>query len=78
MGELVACVAVLSKGNVIQYVIPSSPALKVNLREVKLQWYEEETKTLHIFNGFARHCNEMDSAIYLQLQKFDVVTIVRF
>ena len=60
MGELVPRVAVLSKGYVIQYVIPSFPALKVNLQEVKLQWYEEETKTLHVFDGFAHHCDKMD------------------
>jgi len=60
MGDPVAHVSVLSKGNVIQYVIPSFPALKVNLREVKFQWYEEETKILHVFDGFACHCDKMD------------------
>ena len=43
-----------------QYIIPSFLASKVTLWEVKLQWYEEETKILHVFNGFARHCDKMD------------------
>ena len=51
MGDPVARVAVLLKGNVIQYIIPSFPTLKVNLQEVKLQWYKEETKILHVFDG---------------------------
>ena len=60
MGEPVARVAVLSKGNVIRYFIPSFPAIKVDLIEVKLQWYEEETQMLHMFDGFARYCDQMD------------------
>jgi len=66
MGNLsnsVALVVVLSTRNLNQYIIPSFPALKVTLREVKLQWYEEETDTLHVFDGFAHHCDRMDCSL---------------
>ena len=49
---------VLSKGRVLQYVVPSFPVYKPVLREVKLQWKENDV--IHVFDGFARECKEMD------------------
>ncbi len=44
---------VLQKGRSFQYTIPSFPVLTVTLREVKLQW-EDDNGDLHLFDGFMR------------------------
>ena len=54
--EEVVNVVVLATGDVIQYTVPSFPVFKATLREVKLQWDDEE-KTIHVFDAFARDCN---------------------
>ena len=52
-------VVVLATGDVIQYTVPSFPVFKATLREVKLQW-DDEKKTVHVFDAFARDCNLLD------------------
>ena len=54
--EEVVNVVVLVTRDVIQYTVPSFPVFKATLREVKLQWDDEE-KTIHVFDAFARDCN---------------------
>ena len=54
--EEVVNVVVLATGDVIQYTVPSFPVFKVTLREMKLQWDDEE-KTIHVFDAFARDYN---------------------
>ncbi len=44
---------VLQKGRSFQYTIPSFPVFTVMLREVKLQW-EDDNGDLHLFDGFMR------------------------
>ena len=51
-------VVVLAMGDLVQYVVPSFPVFKATLREVKLQW--EEDNTIHVFDAFARHCHLLD------------------
>ncbi len=46
---------VLQKGRSFQYMIPSFPVFTVTLREVKLQW-EDDNGDLHLFDGFMREC----------------------
>ncbi len=38
-----------------QYTIPSFPVFTVTLREVKLQW-EDDNGDVHLFDGFMREC----------------------
>ena len=57
--EEVVNVVVLATGDVIQYTVPSFLVFKATLREVKLQWDDEE-KTIHVFDAFARGCNLLD------------------
>ena len=52
-------ITVLAAGGLIHYVIPSFPVFSAMLREVKFQW-EDEYGKIHVFNGFARHCNLLD------------------
>ena len=52
-------VTVLTTGDLIQYTVPSFPVFKATLREVKLQW-EEECGTVHVFDAFARDCDQLD------------------
>jgi len=33
---------------------------KATLGEVKLQWEEYATETIHVFDGFARECDLLD------------------
>lgn len=44
---------VLQMGRCIQYTIPSFPVLTVAIREVSLQW-EDENCEVHLFDGFMR------------------------
>ena len=51
-------VTVLTKGNTLHYVVPSSPVFNADLVEVKLQWeeyHEGLLPELHVFDGFARN-----------------------
>ena len=52
-------VIVLTTGDLIQYTVPSFPVFKAMLREVKLKW-EEEGRTIHVFDVFARDCDQLD------------------
>ena len=49
-------VAVLKVGNLVHYIVPSFPVIQATLREVKLQWKEEDG-ALHVFDAFARDCD---------------------
>ena len=40
-------VTVLSTGRMFEYVVPNFPVYKATLREVKLQWEEYATETIH-------------------------------
>ena len=53
-------VMILTKGNNIEYVVPSFPVFAVELVEVKLQWEDGETAEVHVFDGFTRNCKEID------------------
>jgi len=46
-------VEVLSKGDSCQYVVPSFPVFKAQLREVKFCW-DDLDGMIHLFDGFAR------------------------
>ena len=52
-------VTMLTTGDLIQYTVLGFPVLKAMLREVKLQW-EEESRTIQVFDTFARDCNQLD------------------
>ena len=52
-------VTILTTGDLIQYTILSFPVFKAMLREVKLQW-EEESRTIQVFDTFARDCDQLD------------------
>ena len=58
--NLVARDEVLLTENIIQNIIPSFPALKVTLLELKLQWYKEEIDAPHVCDGVSYHCDKMD------------------
>ena len=58
-GEDFVALTIQAKGCTFNYVVPSFPVFNVNLTEVKLQW-EDGDGEVHIFDGFARDCNEMD------------------
>ena len=62
-------ITVLAAGGLIHYVIPSFPVFNAKLREVKFQW-EDEYGKIHVFDGFARHCNLLDH----QLPEFHTAT----
>ena len=49
-------VEILSKENLYQYVVPSFPVFKAQLREVKCRWddLDDLDEMVHVFNGFAR------------------------
>jgi len=53
-------VMVLSTGRTFEYIAPSFPVYKATLREVKLQWEEYATETVHVFDSFARECDLLD------------------
>ena len=52
-------ITVLAAGGLIHYVIPSFSVFNAVLREVKFHW-EDEYGKIHVFDGFARHCNLLD------------------
>ena len=52
-------VTMLTTGDLIQYTVLSFPVFKAMLREVNLQW-EEESRTIQVFDTFARDCNQLD------------------
>jgi len=51
---------ILSKGRAIEYVVPSFPVCKKILREVKLQWKDHAEDVIHVFDGFAQDCEELN------------------
>ena len=57
--EVAVYVTVLTVGDLIQYTVPSFPVFKATLREVKLQW-EEEDRIIHVFDAFAHDCDQLD------------------
>ena len=57
--EEVVNVVMLVTGDVIQYTVSSFPVFKGTLREVKLQWDDEE-KAIHVFEAFACDGNLLD------------------
>ena len=57
-----AIVTVLSKGNLIDYVIPSFPVYCAKLVEVKIQ-YQNENGHLTISDAFAKDCEEMNHSL---------------
>ena len=52
-------ITVLSKGNIIDYIIPSFSVLCVRLVEIKIQ-YHDEHGNLIISDAFAKDCKEMN------------------
>ena len=50
---------VIAVGGLIRYVVLSFPVYSVMLREVKLQWMDEDGE-IYVFNGFAHHCQLFD------------------
>ena len=50
-------ITVLSAGGLIYYVIPSFPVFNATLREVA---WEDEYGKVHVFDGFACHCDLLD------------------
>ena len=55
-------ITILAAGGLIHCVIPSFPVFSGMLREVKFQW-EDEYGKIHVFDGFARHCNLLDDQL---------------
>jgi len=51
--------AVLAAGGLMHYVVASFPVYSALLREVKLQWMDEDGE-IHVFDGFARYCQLLD------------------
>ena len=52
-------IAVLAKGDTIEYVVPSFPVFVAKLTEVKLQWDSCDGEVM-VFDGFARSCEALD------------------
>ena len=50
---------VLSKGDTINYIVPSFPVYSTELVEVKVQW-EDEDGSLLVFDAFTRKCDLLD------------------
>ena len=59
MADFVCDVELLQTGDLFEYVVPSFPPLKPLIREVKFQWKEPEDGTVHVFDGFARECDDL-------------------
>ena len=53
-------VTVLLTGRTFEYRVPSFPVYKATLREIKLQWEDVETDTIHVFDAFAKECGLLD------------------
>jgi len=51
--------AVLVAGGLIRCIVPSFPVYSAVLREVKLQWIDEDGE-IHVFDEFARYCQLLD------------------
>ena len=52
-------IAVLAKGDTIEYVVPSFPVFVAKLTKVKLQWDSYDGEVL-VFGGFAWSCAALD------------------
>ena len=67
-------ITILSKGDMIDYVVPSFPVFGAKLTEVKLQWDSYKGEVM-VFDGFARSCGALDHLLpafcesRIQLQK---------
>ena len=59
-GEHFVILTILSKGCTFNYFVPSFPVFNVNLMEAKFQWEDGNGEAVHIFDGFACDCNEID------------------
>ena len=57
--EEVVNMGVLATGDINQYAIPSFPVFEATLREVKLQWDDEE-KIIHVPDTSAHDYNLLD------------------
>ena len=53
-------VTVLSTGRTLDFTVPNFPVYKPTLREVKLQWEEFATETIHVFDAFAKECGMLN------------------
>ena len=53
---------VLQKGRSLLYTVPSFPVFTAMLREVKLQW-EDDDGDGHAFDGLMRECGLLDHSL---------------